>query len=409
MPAPSRTARRRVRTVRIGTRRRVPRPLPPRLRATRRPLPTPIRARPTPPPRDPYYQNAPSDPYAPRSQNNYEADWNRAAYPDNNGHQFQNYYPPMDEPPLDADAQSVHDRFFAPEGQPEEAAPPAASLSERFRAFEEDDFDADAGQSQGFSGQAAAAVYNEPAQRHTGATAPQHYQADDYNGNFAEGDHYGWENGYDQTPAPANLRPIQPPAIRDEDLDADFFADEDDYDHEDYEPDHRGGRKKLVAAVLIGAVVAGGGLAYVYKSTNTTGGGEGPSVIAADTRPIKEEPTDPGGRDFANRDKLIYDRLPGSDNGGSPQLASGESGSAPQQNASADIPGIVTTGTLEERIENALKAQGGDGKAAQAPAATEEPNSPELAARGPHRDLRPRRHGAGRTAAGPAHRRRQRE
>jgi cell division septation protein DedD len=107
-----------------------------------------------------------------------------------------------------------------------------------------------------------------------------------------------------------------------------------------------------MAAVLVGAVVTGGGLAYVYKSN---GPGDGsPSVIAADTRPVKEEPQEPGGRDFPNGNKLIYDRLGGAaqeGDGGGARLASG----GPSERSA---PGVITTGgTLEERIENALKAQ----------------------------------------------------
>ena len=65
-----------------------------------------------------------------------------------------------------------------------------------------------------------------------------------------------------------------------------------------------------MAAVLVGAVVTGGGLAYVYKTSGGAGDGY-PSVISADSRPVKEEPAEPGGRDFPNGNKLIYDRLGG--------------------------------------------------------------------------------------------------
>jgi cell division protein FtsN len=318
--------------------------------------------RPAPsPPQDPYYQNAASDPYAPRSAPSYAADWDRDSHQDAGANAFPNYYPP-DEGTPGPDAQSVHDRFFAAGAEPEELPPPSGQYRGAF-----DDHNYDPGAPQGFepesphgyAGQPASGYGSEPAQRHHGVAARST--------NIEEDNYYGWDK-YDQAPPPqAAVRPIHPPAVPDDDLDADFFADEDDYDIDEYEQGRGGGRKKLVAAVLVSAIAVGAGLAYVYKSTAENGGGS-PSLIAADSSPIKEEPADPGGRDFPNGNKAIYDRLIG-DGSSSPQLAGGAQ-EAPAQDAA--IPGIVTTGTLEERIENALKAQGNDG-----PAASQEESSPD--------------------------------
>ena len=50
-------------------------------------------------------------------------------------------------------------------------------------------------------------------------------------------------------------------------LDEDFFADEDDLEQDhDRLPAPKSGRKKLIAAALVGAIAVGGGGAYLYKS-----------------------------------------------------------------------------------------------------------------------------------------------
>lgn len=318
---------------------------------------------PPPPPQDPYYQNVASDPYAPRTSPGYSADWDRDAYPDTGATTFPNNYYPPEEGALGPDAQSVHDRFFTAGAESEEMPPPSGPYR---GAFDEHDYEPNPPQGfepeppHGFAGQQAPAYGDEPVQRHHGVTAQS--------ANFGEDNYYGWDK-YEQAPPPPPqaARPIHPPAIPEDDLDADFFADEDDYDIDEYEHGRGGGRKKLVAAVLVSAVAVGAGLAYVYKSTAENGGS--PSLITADNSPIKEQPADPGGRDFPNGNKAIYDRLVG-DGSGSPQLAGGAEESPSQQ---ATIPGIVTTGTLEERIENALKAQGNDGSAAP----SQEASSPD--------------------------------
>ena len=266
--------------------------------------------------RDPYRggQNS-GDPYATPNGRSYDNDWRADPYND----QSPSYYPP--DEPTGADAQSVHDRFFATEA--DRAPPPPA----RYKGSQEDEQFGP----------------NFPTQRHNGV----------HGTSTGFGDRR--EEEWDQPPAPASVRPFHAPAtIPDEDLDADFFADEDDYDVEDYPQEKKGGRKKLMAAVLVGAVVTGGGLAYVYKTSGGAGDGY-PSVISADSRPVKEEPAEPGGRDFPNGNKLIYDRLGGvaQEAGAAPTRLAGGSPSGKKE-----VQGVATTGgTLEERIENALKAQ----------------------------------------------------
>ncbi len=317
---------------------------------------------PPPPPQDPYYQNASSDPYAPRSSRGYAPDWDRESFQESGASPFPSYYPP-DEPAA-SDAQSVHDRFFAPEEVPDDA-PPAGHYR---GAFEDHNFEP--GPPQGFDPEPPQRFSGPQMEPYSSEQAPLHGDAGNFDSNFEDNGFYNWDQP-DQAPPPQSVRPIYPPPA-DEDLDADFFADEDDYDLDEYEDDHRGGRKKLVAVVLIGAVAVGGGLAYFYKSS--IGGGEGPSLITADSTPIKEEPADPGGREFPNRNKVIYDRLIDDESSSTQETASAEPASS-----GGNIPGIVTTGTLEQRIENALKAQGNETQTnASAPAAkqAESPDAP---------------------------------
>ena len=268
--------------------------------------------------RDPYRGQNSGDPYAAPNGNGrgYENDWRADPYND----QTPSYYPP--DEPTGGDAQSVHDRFFAPEA--ERAPPPPAP---RYKPTQEDhDF--------------------HPAQRHNGVHGAS--------SGFDDRGEEDWDK-FDQPPAPASVRPFHAPAtIPDDDLDADFFADEDDYDAEEYPPERKG-RKKLMAAVLVGAVVTGGGLAYVYKTSGGAGDGY-PSVVSADPRPVKEDPAVPGGRDFPNGNKLIYSRL--GDSGDEPAGATPTRLAGGSPSAKKETQGVLAAGgTLEERIENALKAQ----------------------------------------------------
>ncbi len=134
-----------------------------------------------------------------------------------------------------------------------------------------------------------------------------------------------------------------------DELDEDFFADEDDLDNDPYLAPKRG-RKKLVAATLVGAIALGGGGAYLYKSMKGGGGENATPVIRADNRPLKDAPSNPGGKQFPNGEKAIYDRL--MPNGQQIQSAAlAPSGPAGQFAA----PPPAAGNSLEDRIEEALK------------------------------------------------------
>lgn len=89
----------------------------------------------------------------------------------------------------------------------------------------------------------------------------------------------------------------------------DAHQDEYEIDEDGYgEEPERGGRGLLIASALVGAIALGGGLAFAYKHL---GGGArkpatGTKIIAADSRPTKIKPKDPGGRVFPGRDKKVF-------------------------------------------------------------------------------------------------------
>jgi len=85
--------------------------------------------------------------------------------------------------------------------------------------------------------------------------------------------------------------------------------DADDSDDFEYEEPRGGRRGLLIAAALVGAILVGGGLAYGYKTIVGPAPSGAPPVIKADVRPAKEQPEDPGGRQFAHSDSKLMGRL----------------------------------------------------------------------------------------------------
>ncbi len=131
-------------------------------------------------------------------------------------------------------------------------------------------------------------------------------------------------------------------------LDEDFFADDDEVYEEESAP--KKSRKGLIAAALAGSLLVGGSGAYVYKTLKSGSNAESAaSVIRADTKPSKEPPSNAGGRQFANGSKAIYERL-------TPE--GGVTGAATDPNSgprSAPPPAPQGGSSLEDRIEEALR------------------------------------------------------
>jgi hypothetical protein len=124
---------------------------------------------------------------------------------------------------------------------------------------------------------------------------------------------------------------------------------------------------------LAGAIGVGGGGAYLYKSLKggSDTGDVATPIIRADDRPAKDVPENPGGRQYPNGEKTIYDRiLP---DGRQVQVASAPA--AASAGTAAAAPPAPAGNSLEDRIEEALKKaqQSGDAPAAPSPATSDRP------------------------------------
>lgn len=101
--------------------------------------------------------------------------------------------------------------------------------------------------------------------------------------------------GYDQAPADG-----QDPAQYDQD------GQEDEYEDE---PPRRSKMLYAVAALAV-AVVVGGGLAFAYQKFYRASGTQTATPLVKEKGgPSKVKPSDPGGKQFANRDSKMMDRL----------------------------------------------------------------------------------------------------
>ncbi len=234
-------------------------------------------------------------------------------------------------------------RFYLPENQGQR---PAAQDRGYTPSLEPD---------HGYSGQYQPQSYN-PASY--GSSQPQQpaYGLEGYDPQYAgheswAGDDHGLDDG----------RGLPQRVGHGDELDEDFFADEDDFDHDDLHQGSKRSRKKLIAAALVGAIGVGGGGAYLYKSLKG-GGDSAMPVIHADNRPSKELPGNPGGKQYPNGEKAIYDRI----------LPDGRQVQATFTPAAAPVdpafgsPSAPGTMSLEEGIERALKKAQQSGDAPQA-------------------------------------------
>ncbi|MDZ4790876.1 MAG: SPOR domain-containing protein [Hyphomicrobiales bacterium] len=183
-------------------------------------------------------------------------------------------------------------------------------------------------------------------------TGDQHRQYADAQDslNMDEFDDYPLGSGL----APANLAPA-PRRQQEDSLDADFFDDEDFDPAAELKQKKRGG-KALMAAMFVGALVVGGGAAYYFTMMESGSSGDGqPPTLVADAGQIKETPESSGGREFPNQSKKIYERL---DTG----EGAAEGGSALTTASTAP-----ESGSLDDRIEKALRQARKPGESDPAP------------------------------------------
>ena len=106
----------------------------------------------------------------------------------------------------------------------------------------------------------------------------------------------------------------------------------------------------MVGSALLGAIALGGALAFAYKQSGGGLGSDQPPLVTADSRPVKELPDDPGGKDFPHKNKLIYDRLQNGDEPESERLVPRQENVAvpalPPSPDSGGMPASVATTDL---------------------------------------------------------------
>jgi hypothetical protein len=78
---------------------------------------------------------------------------------------------------------------------------------------------------------------------------------------------------------------------------------------EEVEERSRGPRALVVAGALVGAILLGGGLAFVYKKVSNTADSGSTPVVKAEKAPAKAKPATPGGKEVAHTDKRFLNSL----------------------------------------------------------------------------------------------------
>ena len=155
-------------------------------------------------------------------------------------------------------------------------------------------------------------------------------------------EHHGYQAG---NAAPATRNALVPQ--QHDELDEDFFGDEDEYEQEE-EP-RGGGRMKLVALLLVGSIAVAGGGIYLYKKM---AGNTAVTFIPADNGPAKVAPGNPGGKQYPYGDKTIFERLTPE---GQTVTTSPAASPPPLQMASPPAAPAPGGSSLEDRIDEALR------------------------------------------------------
>jgi len=105
----------------------------------------------------------------------------------------------------------------------------------------------------------------------------------------------------------------------------------------------------VAALLVIGAVVVVG---WNYMGGSSGGGSDGsPRIITADKGPIKEKPANPGGKSVPNQNKIVYDKVDGSET------------DTPQQKSlvtTTEAPMDVVQRTLQTNLPNDPSAASGE-------------------------------------------------
>jgi len=151
--------------------------------------------------------------------------------------------------------------------------------------------------------------------RHMQARQPSYEPSNDGLGGYA---HPEAPRSQAQAYAYQEPAPVQQPASYDQNAYADEYYDAaDGYGRDGYARPERldypsvekpRSRKGLIAmGAVVGAIVIGGGGAYLFTNTSGGTGGE-PILVQATKDPVKVQPQNPGGVEIPNQNKQIYER-----------------------------------------------------------------------------------------------------
>ncbi len=135
-------------------------------------------------------------------------------------------------------------------------------------------------------------------------------------------DHDGYPHARAAEPAyghqPARQEQYEQDSYGNEAYAQDYYPDQaaqypdqgyDDADQVNYPPVEKARSRKgpVAIAAVLGALVLGGGGAYMASGSSSITGGE-PPLIKADNEPTKVQPQNPGGVEIPNQNKQIYER-----------------------------------------------------------------------------------------------------
>lgn len=152
----------------------------------------------------------------------------------------------------------------------------------------------------------------------------------------------GYDQGYGQPNADyanpqsgADLGFAQPAGGE---LDQSYVDEEEDYEEE---APSRARRPMMMAAVLVGAILFGGGMTYGYKALLGGSSAGDPPVIKSAAEPSKFKPADGGGKQFAHTDSKIMGRLGDGSTSAAAAETSGDTGGDIDANGTRKVSTLV--------------------------------------------------------------------
>lgn len=149
---------------------------------------------------------------------------------------------------------------------------------------------------------------------------------------------------------------------------------EDEYE-DDYEEPRGGlGRKLLIGSALVGAIFAGGIIAFGYGVLfgGPSGANGEPPVVRANADPARVEPADPGGRQFPNTDSRLIKKMGSRAPEGAARATPGGNADDPSNNRVK----VVTTMTFDRNGRMVVANTGGAGTPTQGNVAAAAPPAP---------------------------------